>query len=134
MLTECCFHIWRFSFEELIPILLQFVSCRQKTGRPVLWIAHNGRRFDVPFLIREFKRCSVEIPEDWYFLDTLYLARQLRKPDGIQWFFFPIPILTFLFTTSMASSLKILCLFREYRGGHKENCNSIMQYVHESSN
>lgn len=70
------------SFEELIPILLQFVNSRQRSGRPVLWIAHNGRRFDVPFLIREFKRCSVEIPEDWYFLDTLYLARQLKKPDG----------------------------------------------------
>ncbi|XP_020598476.1 exonuclease DPD1, chloroplastic/mitochondrial isoform X2 [Phalaenopsis equestris] len=70
------------SFEELIPILRQFVSSRQRNGRPVLWIAHNGRRFDVPFLIREFNRCSVEIPEDWYFLDTLYLARQLRKPDG----------------------------------------------------
>ncbi|KAI0510693.1 hypothetical protein KFK09_011302 [Dendrobium nobile] len=70
------------SFEELIPILLQFVSSRQRSSRPVLWIAHNGRRFDVPFLIREFKRCSMEIPEDWYFLDTLYLARQLRKSDG----------------------------------------------------
>ncbi|PKA58394.1 hypothetical protein AXF42_Ash013900 [Apostasia shenzhenica] len=69
-------------FEELIPILLEFVSSRQKNGKPVLWIAHNGRRFDVPFLIREFNRCSVEIPEDWLFLDTLYLARQIRKPDG----------------------------------------------------
>lgn len=70
------------SFEELIPILLQFVSSRQRSGRPVLWIAHNGRRFDVPFLIMEFKRCSMEIPDDWYFLDTLYLARQLRNSDG----------------------------------------------------
>ncbi|KAG0483492.1 hypothetical protein HPP92_011576 [Vanilla planifolia] len=70
------------SFEELVPILLQYVSSRQNGGRPVLWIAHNGRRFDVPFLIREFNRCSVEIPEDWVFVDTLSLARQLRNPDG----------------------------------------------------
>ncbi|KAH0462221.1 hypothetical protein IEQ34_009796 [Dendrobium chrysotoxum] len=47
------------SFEELIPILLQFVSSRQRSSRPVLWIAHNERRFDVPFLIREFKRSKL---------------------------------------------------------------------------
>ncbi|KAK8962505.1 hypothetical protein KSP40_PGU016641 [Platanthera guangdongensis] len=70
------------SFKELIPILLQFVSSRQRSGSPVLWIAHNARVFDVPFLIREFKRCSVKIPDDWIFIDQLFLARQLRNPDG----------------------------------------------------
>lgn len=51
-------------------------------GRPVIWVAHNGRRFDVPFMIKEFQRCSVEIPPDWMFVDTLPLARQLVKADG----------------------------------------------------
>ncbi|CAN6468576.1 unnamed protein product [Victoria cruziana] len=69
-------------WKELIPILMQYVSSRQKPGRPVLWIAHNGRRFDVPFMVKEFNRCSIEIPPDWLFLDTLYLARELVKPDG----------------------------------------------------
>lgn len=69
-------------FEELIPILLQYVRSRQIDGKPVLWFAHNGRRFDVPFIIREFQRCSREVPDEWLFVDTLPLARQLVKPDG----------------------------------------------------
>ncbi|KAF3793836.1 Exonuclease [Nymphaea thermarum] len=69
-------------WKDLIPILIQYVNSRQKPGRPVLWIAHNGRRFDVPFMLKEFDRCSIEIPSDWLFLDTLYLARELVKPDG----------------------------------------------------
>ncbi|XP_006855354.2 exonuclease DPD1, chloroplastic/mitochondrial isoform X1 [Amborella trichopoda] len=69
---------WR----DLVPMLLQYVRSRQQDGTPVLWIAHNGRRFDVPFIIKEFSRCFVEIPSDWLFLDTLPLARQIVKPDG----------------------------------------------------
>ncbi|URE34539.1 hypothetical protein MUK42_16665, partial [Musa troglodytarum] len=69
-------------FRELVPILLQYVRSRQVEGRPVIWVAHNGRRFDVPFMIKEFQRCSVEIPPDWMFVDTLPLARQLVKADG----------------------------------------------------
>ncbi|THU70215.1 hypothetical protein C4D60_Mb08t22670 [Musa balbisiana] len=69
------------TFRELVPILLQYVRSRQVEGRPVIWVAHNGRRFDVPFMIREFQRCSVDIPPDWMFVDTLPLARQLVKAD-----------------------------------------------------
>lgn len=69
-------------FEELIPILIKFVRSRQIDGKPVLWIAHNGCRFDVPFVNREFNRCSVEIPVDWFYVDSLLLARQLLLPDG----------------------------------------------------
>ena len=50
--------------------------------KPVVFIAHNGRRFDIPFIISEFERCSVEIPSNWLFLDTLPIARQLAKEDG----------------------------------------------------
>lgn len=69
-------------FKELVPILLQYVRSRQMSGKPVVWVAHNGRRFDVPFFIKEFQRCSEEVPADWLFVDTLPLARQLVKPDG----------------------------------------------------
>ncbi|CAA6654362.1 unnamed protein product [Spirodela intermedia] len=67
---------------DLIPLLIQYVRSRQISGKPVLWVAHNGRRFDVPFIISEFQRCSVDVPPDWLFVDTLPLARQLVKPDG----------------------------------------------------
>ncbi|XP_072998163.1 exonuclease DPD1, chloroplastic/mitochondrial-like [Typha latifolia] len=69
-------------FKELVPVLLQYVRSRQMAGKPVVWVAHNGRRFDVPFFIKEFQRCSAEIPSDWLFVDTLPLARQLVNPDG----------------------------------------------------
>ncbi|KAK9291534.1 hypothetical protein L1049_019482 [Liquidambar formosana] len=64
---------------DLIPILLQYVSSRQKPGGYVVWVAHNARCFDVPFLIKEFGRCSIEVPPDWLFVDTLPLARELMK-------------------------------------------------------
>ncbi|WOL06677.1 hypothetical protein Cni_G15411 [Canna indica] len=70
------------TFKELIPILLQYVQSRQMPGRPILWVAHNGRSFDVRVLIKEFQRCSMDIPADWMFVDTLPLARQLKKEDG----------------------------------------------------
>ncbi|KAJ4969212.1 hypothetical protein NE237_015913 [Protea cynaroides] len=68
--------------EDLIPILKDYVRSRQKPGGVVLWVAHNARVFDVPFLINEFSRCSYEIPSDWLFLDTLPLARLLMKSNG----------------------------------------------------
>ena len=52
-------------------------------GKPVLWIAHNGRSFDVRFLIFEFRRCKVEMPGDWLFVDTLPIARQLVDSKGM---------------------------------------------------
>ncbi|KAL0558300.1 hypothetical protein IC582_002856 [Cucumis melo] len=65
--------------QELIPIILQFVKSRQKPGGYVLLVAHNARTFDVPFLLHEFSRYSIDIPQDWLFLDTMTLARQLMK-------------------------------------------------------
>lgn len=69
-------------FGEFIPILLQYVWSRQVVGKPVMWVAHNGKSFDVPFLIFEFERCKQEMPGDWLFVDTLPIARQLVEPDG----------------------------------------------------
>ena len=68
--------------KDLIPILLEYIKSRQKPGGIVLLVAHNGRSFDVPFLINEFSRCGIEIPENWRFLDTLPLVRELIKSSG----------------------------------------------------
>ncbi|XP_019179319.1 PREDICTED: exonuclease DPD1, chloroplastic/mitochondrial isoform X2 [Ipomoea nil] len=68
--------------EDLIPILLQYVRSRQKPGGYVVWIAHNARTFDVPFLISELRRCSYSIPSNWLFIDTLPLAREAMKKYG----------------------------------------------------
>lgn len=68
--------------QELIPIILQFVKSRQKPGGYVLLVAHNARTFDVPFLLSEFSRYSVDIPLNWLFFDTMTLARQLMKLSG----------------------------------------------------
>lgn len=64
---------------ELIPMLLQYVQSRQRPGGIVLWVAHNARCFDVPFLISEFRRCNMEIPENWRYLDSLPLSRERLK-------------------------------------------------------
>ncbi|KAF7805070.1 importin subunit alpha-2-like [Senna tora] len=68
--------------KDLIPILLQYVQSRQKPGGYVLWVGHNARSFDVPFIIHEFNRCSIEIPRNWLFADTLPLTRELMKSGG----------------------------------------------------
>ncbi len=68
--------------EELIPILLQYVRSRQKPGGIILLVAHNARSFDVPFFCKAFDRCSTEIPSNWFFLDSLSLARELMKSKG----------------------------------------------------
>ncbi|XP_021898930.1 exonuclease DPD1, chloroplastic/mitochondrial isoform X2 [Carica papaya] len=67
---------------DLIPILLKFVQSRQKPEGYILWVAHNGLRFDFPFLFNEFERCSHGIPQNWLFIDTIPLARELMKSNG----------------------------------------------------
>lgn len=76
--------------KELIPILLQYVVSRQKPRGYVMWVAHNARSFDAPFLIKEFSRCSVEIPPNWLFMDTLPLAREVVKSGGLFLFYLSI--------------------------------------------
>jgi DNA polymerase III epsilon subunit-like protein len=68
--------------EDLVPILLQYVRSREKPNGYTLLVAHNARTFDVPFLLKEFSRCSTEIPSNWLFVDTLPLARELMKSKG----------------------------------------------------
>ncbi|KAH6772547.1 hypothetical protein C2S52_004654 [Perilla frutescens var. hirtella] len=68
--------------KDFIPILLEYVRSRQLPGGVVVLVSHNGRTFDVPFLKKEFSRCSYEIPSDWLFADTLPLARLVVKAKG----------------------------------------------------
>ncbi|VAH52082.1 unnamed protein product [Triticum turgidum subsp. durum] len=67
------------AFSDVLPLLLAFARSRQTPGKPVIWVAHNVKRFDGPFLAQEFDRCSAQIPEDWLFVDTYCLARKLPK-------------------------------------------------------
>ncbi|CAA0834660.1 Exonuclease DPD1- chloroplastic/mitochondrial [Striga hermonthica] len=68
--------------KEFIPILLRYVQSRQLPGGVVVFVSHNARTFDVPFLKNGFIRCSYEIPQDWLFADTLPLARSVMKLKG----------------------------------------------------
>lgn len=66
-------------FCDVLPILLAYVRTRQAPCKPVLWVAHNAKEFDIPFLNQEFARCSAQVPTDWLFVDSLRLARKLKK-------------------------------------------------------
>jgi DNA polymerase III epsilon subunit-like protein len=79
MLSQFGYH----RFRDVLPILLAYVRSRQAPGKPVLWIAHNAKQFDVPFLNLEFDRCSAQVPADWLFVDSLLLAKKLKKIDGM---------------------------------------------------
>jgi DNA polymerase III subunit epsilon len=60
-------------FSKIIDSFLEFCE-----GEVVL-IAHNGKDFDVPFLMHEMKRCQKTMPQNWLFFDTLPWAREYRK-------------------------------------------------------
>jgi len=90
-----------YRMEDLIPILLQYVRSREKPGGHVLFVAHNARCFDVPFIMNELRRYSVNIPPNWLFLDTLPLARELMKSGGL--------LLIYLFLYALAHMHKTCC-------------------------
>lgn len=58
---------------------IDFVEGRRKGNADVILIAHNGRRFDVPFIMKECHRCSMEIPSHWYFVDSMDIAKTMLK-------------------------------------------------------
>lgn len=69
--------------KDFIPILMHYIRSRQQIpGSLSLFIAHNARGFDVPFLVKEFSRCSMTIPSNWRFLDSAPLGRKLMKSNG----------------------------------------------------
>lgn len=106
----------------------------------MVFVAHNARSFDVPFLVNEFRRCGWEIPSNWSFLDTLPLGRQVIKSAGA--IFFPPSSFLFLgwdFVTevfSLSSGVKTggkasLQGLREYYGiESKGSAHRAMADVH----
>ncbi|XP_078150799.1 uncharacterized protein LOC144546147 [Carex rostrata] len=68
--------------EDVIPRLFEWVE-QQEPDKPVIWLAHNGKAFDFPFLIREMNRCGFDVPDRWRFFDTLTLARRLVDSNGL---------------------------------------------------
>lgn len=58
---------------------IDFVEGRRKGIEPVILVAHNARRFDVPFIMKESRACSIDVPSHWYFVDTIDLAKAMLK-------------------------------------------------------
>jgi DNA polymerase III epsilon subunit-like protein len=54
---------------------LDFIARQCRGGGTPVLVAHNGRRFDVPFLSNELKRSNLELPAHCAFIDTYVLCR-----------------------------------------------------------
>ncbi|XP_024402182.1 uncharacterized protein [Physcomitrium patens] len=67
------------SWTEVMTAFVDFVESRRIGNSDVILVAHNGRRFDVPFIMKECYECSMEIPSHWYFIDTIDLAKAMLK-------------------------------------------------------
>ena len=52
----------------------------EANGNRVILVAHNGNDFDFPILMR---RSKVLVNGEWYFLDTLMLARHLARRNHL---------------------------------------------------
>ena len=76
------------SFAMAAEQLEAFVDRVRQTrqGAPVLLVAHNARQFDAAFIQYEYRRLGRELPSSWRFCDTLPLARQLLRPEGLNKF------------------------------------------------
>lgn len=51
--------------------------CASPDCVPVL-VAHNGRRFDFPLLLRHCAAHGVALPANWHYYDTLHFAQALE--------------------------------------------------------
>ena len=61
------------TIDKYIPLIVEFIG---KT-EPVFLVGHNCDSFDKILLLKELKNCNIDIPSNWYFIDTLKLARNL---------------------------------------------------------
>ena len=57
------------------------ISSNLFIGTDVLWVAHNGLRFDFPILVTECLRhnCNLDILAKWFFVDSLEVVRYCGK-------------------------------------------------------
>ena len=60
---------------EALAQLEAFVAA-QAPGKGVVLVAHNGKGYDVPLLVHEFRRVGREIPRSWRFFDTLSFSKE----------------------------------------------------------
>ena len=61
------------TIESYIPLIVEFIG----TTEPVFLVGHNCDSFDKIILLKEMKNCKIDIPNNWHFIDTLKLARNL---------------------------------------------------------
>lgn len=59
------------TFREYVPKIIDFLG----TEKPVYLVAHNGDSFDKVLLTEQMKKNGFEIPSNWFFMDTVKLAR-----------------------------------------------------------
>ncbi|BBN06992.1 DNA polymerase III subunit epsilon [Marchantia polymorpha subsp. ruderalis] len=69
-------------WKDVALAIVSFVESRRKGQGSVILVAHNGKRFDVPFIMKEFRDCDVPIPSYWRFADSMPLARSAMKSLG----------------------------------------------------
>ena len=65
-------------FGEIIENLEKDIECKNKDDKTYL-VAHNGNGFDELFLKEEYKRIKRKIPDNYVFIDTLPITRELLK-------------------------------------------------------
>lgn len=59
-------------FSYYLPDIINFIGRDEN----VYLVAHNGDGFDKPILLQEMRKNHFEIPKNWFFIDTLKLARK----------------------------------------------------------
>lgn len=67
-------------WKDVALALVDFVESRRVGQGLVILVAHNGKRFDVPFIMHEFRACGLSIPSYWRFADSMALAKLAKLP------------------------------------------------------
>ncbi len=60
---------------EALTQLEAFVAA-QAPGKGVVLVAHNGKGYDVPLLVHEYRRIGRDVPKSWRFFDTLSFSKE----------------------------------------------------------
>ena len=66
----------------LLEKITEYETDNKKQILDIVFVAHNGRVFDVPFLMKHLLQYNVDIQlfvNIWYLIDTLVLARKVVK-------------------------------------------------------
>jgi ATP-dependent DNA helicase RecG len=55
---------------------LEAFVAAQAPGKGVVLVAHNGKGYDVPLLVHEYRRIGRDVPSSWRFFDTLSFSKE----------------------------------------------------------